>query len=107
MVNNSTIRLAIPCTMCTEVVEVAVDAARYLEHMSRQSAGIRVYMQDSFPDLDPGLREMFISGTCPKCWDLLTGWDEVHTESECREASETAEVDGWDVDCDVEYILPD
>lgn len=29
------------------------------------------HIQDILPDLSPKMREMFISGFCPKCWDAL------------------------------------
>lgn len=28
-------------------------------------------IQDAMPDVSRALREMFISGTCPKCWDAM------------------------------------
>ena len=33
-------------------------------------------IQDAMPELDKSIREMFISGTCPKCWDEIFATDE-------------------------------
>jgi len=30
-------------------------------------------IQNAMPYLDADQREMFISGTCPKCWDKMSG----------------------------------
>ena len=29
------------------------------------------FIQDAFPGMDDGLRERFVSGVCPGCWDVL------------------------------------
>jgi hypothetical protein len=35
-------------------------------------------VQDAFPEVPKEYREMFISGTCPKCWDdMFNNEDEV------------------------------
>ncbi|MGO1598443.1 MAG: hypothetical protein ACTHYR_04315 [Brachybacterium sp.] len=32
------------------------------------------FIQDAAPELSDPVREQFISGTHPKCWDSLFGW---------------------------------
>ena len=37
-------------------------------------------VQRVFPDMDAGIRERFISGFCPKCWDEVMKDEELEEE---------------------------
>ena len=36
----------------------------------------RRHIQDIMPELAPEMRELFISGMCPKCWDKLFSFED-------------------------------
>ena len=36
----------------------------------------RPHIQDIFPELKPEIRELMISRVCPKCWDMMFGFDD-------------------------------
>jgi len=71
--------LAVDCRLCGEITHIPCtdEQSRELE-MPRSE---RRYMQDIFPDLSIGDRELLISGTCNTCWQKLFG-------SECDEEEE-------------------
>lgn len=54
------------CTICHETVTVTVEAED-LERWKRRETNI----QDIFPYLSAGERELFLSGICPECYDDL------------------------------------
>jgi len=63
--------IAIPCKFCKRARKIIV--AR--EQIEKWVKGALV--QDAFPNMKPELREMFISQTCPKCWeDMFGGMEE-------------------------------
>lgn len=57
--------IGVHCTHCGQVVELPITEERLL------SWDGRTHIQDHFPELTPGQREMFLSGICPKCWDEI------------------------------------
>lgn len=60
------------CLVCAERATVQVPYDSWVEWQ----AGMHV--QDAFPQLSPGIREVLISGTHPKCFDaLMADEDEV------------------------------
>ena len=61
----------IQCGGCKKTYGIPVDRAKFDEWRGGKWA------QDAFPDMAPDWREMFISGTCPSCFDeLFRGFDE-------------------------------
>jgi hypothetical protein len=58
--------IGIKCVMCDHVVEIPVTEDELLRWNSYKNS-----VQEQFPNLAPELREMFISGICPKCWNDL------------------------------------
>ena len=40
----------------------------------------RRHIQDIIPELAPEMRELFISGMCPKCWDKLFSFENEEEE---------------------------
>jgi hypothetical protein len=59
-----------PCVVCGKASEVTVESANY-EAWRR---GMKI--QEAFALLSPDERELLISGTHPKCWDILFGEEE-------------------------------
>lgn len=50
---------------CNRTIDVEVTQAQ----VDRWRGGELI--QKAMPELSPGIRELFISGTCPDCWDDL------------------------------------
>lgn len=53
------------CQWCHTKVEHPVN----LEHLENWRQGD--WIQDAMPELSPGIRELFISGTCDKCYEEI------------------------------------
>lgn len=55
------------CPFCGEVTTHMISEDEYtqLTHPNRP------HMQDIFPNMKPEIREQFITGICPKCWDEM------------------------------------
>lgn len=53
------------CPICGSVTEVEVSGQQLALLLSGE------HIQRVFPDMDAGLRERFISGMCPECWDKI------------------------------------
>jgi DNA-directed RNA polymerase subunit RPC12/RpoP len=47
----------------------------YEDDILRYQSG-EVNIQDAFPYISPGYRELMISHICPDCWDELFGFEE-------------------------------
>jgi hypothetical protein len=62
---NLTEVIALRCVVCGKFVAVRIDPV----DLRRHHEGL--FVQFAFPYLDASLRELFISGVCPDCWDLL------------------------------------
>jgi hypothetical protein len=59
--------LVFECAMCGEIAVVEVSEKAWEK---RAMGGM---VQDCFPDLPAAQRELFVSGTCPKCWEKTFG----------------------------------
>jgi hypothetical protein len=55
----------VQCKVCKRWHAVRVSR----DNLRRHRNGL--FAQDAFPYVPPDLRELFISATCPDCWDLL------------------------------------
>lgn len=55
----------VTCPMCGEQIGIPVTEEQFNEYYSPN----RRHIQDIFPELNPEIREMLISGCCPECWD--------------------------------------
>jgi hypothetical protein len=55
------------CGMCGEQGTVEVPAIGFLEW------NFGKLVQEAFPNVDVSIREQLISGTHPKCWNVMTG----------------------------------
>ena len=65
------VKVSIKCTVCGKVHKICVTKRQYDEYLHSNK-----HIQDVFTDLAPELREMFISQTCPKCWDKLFNFED-------------------------------
>lgn len=59
------LKITMICPFCHTPQEVQVTE----EGFRRFQGGANV--QDAFPLLTPGQRELFVSGICPTCWDSM------------------------------------
>jgi hypothetical protein len=57
------------CVVCGEAARIAVPA----EGLRLWHGG--AFVQDAFPEMSADDRELLISGTHDKCWDILIGKD--------------------------------
>ena len=64
----STKTAEVTCGECGDLWQVPMS----VEQAARLTARCQC-IQDIIPEVDSGLREMFISGMCPRCWDKMTG----------------------------------
>ena len=58
--------VSLKCKNCGEVYKVELSAEQYQMLKSGD-----YLIQEILPDLDPGIRELFISGICPICWNAM------------------------------------
>src|SRR5215475_9698452 len=64
----------INCRWCPVQVDVPIHQDRFDSWMAGHM------IQDAMPELSPDLRELFITGTCPTCWEEMynmndnSGW---------------------------------
>lgn len=72
---KDTVRVGVRCPFCGEVSELQLSHESYKRWITE-----RPLVQDCFPELNYKMREMLISGICPKCWDKT-----FETESEQQE----------------------
>ena len=56
-----------PCPFCKRGHEVEVNESDYWDWDDG------VHVQDAFPYLSAGERELLVSGICPTCWDKMFG----------------------------------
>jgi len=58
------------CCVCGKSADIEVDNRGYI----KWSNGMLV--QDAFPEMPSGIRELLISGTHPECWEELFSEDD-------------------------------
>ena len=66
------IKLQVRCNICGGLTTLEVTGDSMNEYYSPN----RRHIQDIFPYLSAGERELLISHTCPKCWEEMFGSDE-------------------------------
>lgn len=57
--------LTVRCNVCKHSITFPVDRDGYERFING------MHIQRALPDVSPGLRELMLSGICPKCWDRL------------------------------------
>lgn len=67
MYDKNTGKLSLECICCQNPVTIKMSQEQYDEY--KLPKHIRRHMQNIFPELSPGVREMLISGICEVCWD--------------------------------------
>jgi hypothetical protein len=64
---EATATVVVPCRSCGVVHKVNPSIVGFIAWQSG------VLIQDAMPELSADERELFISGTCGKCWDEMFG----------------------------------
>ena len=73
---NEKVKINVPCGFCNTNYEIEMTQAQLDELMSPH----RRHIQDIIPELAPEMRELFISGMCPKCWEKLFNFENEEEE---------------------------
>jgi len=79
--------VVVDCRMCQEFYYIPATPAQQEELDKPRSE--RAFMQDIFPELSVGDRELLISGTCNTCWDKL-----FPSNCMCCDSSPCLEIEG-------------
>lgn len=61
------------CKTCGRKIEIPVTTDQFKELNNWRQSPRRI--TEIAPQLNAGQRELFISGICPDCWDVLIGSD--------------------------------
>lgn len=72
----STVVFYVECVVCRQFYALKVERTDY-GHLSNRTE----FIQNIFPYLAPPMRELLISGTCPKCWKRMFGAEYTSAES--------------------------
>lgn len=64
----------VPCKFCGKDKVIKMTYSQY-ERLGKFNNG-EGHMQDLLPDMPKEIREMFISGMCPECWEKYFGESE-------------------------------
>ena len=67
---NENVIVVIQCRLCQKDQKLTVPA----EGLRKRQAGALI--QDAFPELSKGDRELFVSQTCGECWDKMFALEE-------------------------------
>ena len=73
---NEKVKINVPCGFCNTNYEIEMTQGQFNEIMYPH----RRHIQDIIPELAPEMRELFISGMCPKCWDKLFSFENEEEE---------------------------
>ena len=69
---NKFVLLEATCIHCHRTFKFSVDATKY-----EQWRDGKLLIQDAFPELTPGERELLLSSICGECFDIVFGDDEM------------------------------
>lgn len=58
--------VGIECPRCHKVIELPIKEVELLAWNPNEQ-----FVQEAFPELTPGQREMLLSGICEECWSIL------------------------------------
>jgi hypothetical protein len=73
----TTLVFYVECTECRKFYALKVERADYDRLSNRVE-----FIQNIFPYLVPPMRELLISGICPKCWKTLFGAEDTSAETQ-------------------------
>ena len=71
-----TVVFYVECAGCRQFYALKVKRTDY-DRLSRRTE----FIQDIFPYLAPPMRELLISGTCPKCWKKMFGAEDTSADT--------------------------
>lgn len=74
-IEGTQVELNIKCHDCGKTYCLKVEAADYLRYLNKTEV-----IQDIFPYIEPPLRELLVSGTCPRCWRVVFGGEATSEE---------------------------
>lgn len=66
--DSGSVTVCVTCRMCGKEYKLKVSEKGYTDWL----CGARV--QDAFPELPKGDRELFVSATCNDCWNNMFGF---------------------------------
>lgn len=72
----TTVVFYVECVECRQFYALKVERADY-DRLSNRTE----FIQDLFPYLAPPMRELLVSGTCPKCWKRMFGAEDTSAET--------------------------
>ena len=75
-VEATTVVSYVECVECRKSYALKVERADY-DRLSNKTE----FIQNIFPYLAPPMRELLISGTCPKCWKKMFGAEDTSAET--------------------------
>jgi hypothetical protein len=73
---STTVEFYVECVGCKQLYSLKVERADY-DCLSNRTE----FIQDIFPYLQPPMRELLISGNCPKCWKRMFGSEDTSAET--------------------------
>ncbi|HKQ08146.1 MAG TPA: hypothetical protein VJ464_23675 [Blastocatellia bacterium] len=73
----TTVVFYVECIGCRQFYGLKVELADY-DRLSNRTE----FIQNIFPYLSPPMRELLISGTCPKCWKKMFGAEDTSTDTQ-------------------------
>jgi hypothetical protein len=59
------------CQFCNHTKQISLTMDQFKRWGEWKQGGGAI--QDLLPDLSPEIRELFVSGMCPDCWNKLVG----------------------------------
>ena len=71
--------IATRCRCCKNIIQIPCSDETYVAAQFWNAATDPRPIQEVFPDMSPENREMFVSGICPTCWNVMFG-EEDETE---------------------------
>ena len=69
MASHEKLCFLVQCAKCNKSVEVEFSERDLDGYERRFVNGERILIQDALPDVPKELRELFLSGLCPDCWN--------------------------------------
>ena len=73
---STIVDLHVKCGGCRQLYALRVERADYDRLLNRTER-----IQEIFPYLAPPMRELLVSGTCPKCWKQMFGAEDTSAET--------------------------
>ena len=65
--------IATRCRCCKNIIQIPCSDETYVAAQFWNAATDPRPIQEVFPDMSPENREMFVSGICSSCWNVMFG----------------------------------